>query len=189
MSDIEEHLDGLPEEEEFEEMRKSATEFAIAVRESGALEAMVEAEDGLAEFSGTRGHEGAERAAEILKEFLQKAGQMGQEGAGNAMRGFRPQLGGAMGKTLQQMLNRGRGRKSMGQGGGDGYSAARNTSDNVGLYGSDQNYSESQSGGEGMSKQPKCAPARDAPSDRRARHGAGDGPLEAPGRLSRQRRF
>jgi polyhydroxyalkanoate synthesis regulator protein len=182
LSDIEEHLAGLPEDEEFNELRDSAREFVDALRESGAAEAMLEAENGLAEFSGTRGHASALEAADILEQFLQKAGQMGQEGAGKALGGFRPSLGSAMGKTLQQMLNRGRGRKSMGQGGGDGYSAARNTSDNVGLYGSDQNYSESQSGGEGM-RQRENRSGRGPRSPGRALGGSGDGPLEAPGHL------
>jgi hypothetical protein len=182
VSDIEEHLAGLPEEEEFNELRQTAQEFVEALRECGASDAMLEAENGLAEFSGTRGHAGALEAADILEQFLEKAGQMGEEGAGNAMRRFSPSLGDAMGRTLQQMANRGKGRKGMGQGGGSGYSASRNTSDNVGLYGSDQNYSQSQSGGEGMrQRQHRTGMGPRTPG--RALGGAGDAPLEAPGRL------
>jgi hypothetical protein len=182
LSDIEEHLAGLPDDEEFNELRQTAQEFVEALRESGASDAMLEAENGLAEFSGTRGHASALEAADILERFLQKAGQMGQEGGGKAMRGFSPQLGDAMGRSLQQMANRGMGRRGTGQGGGDGYSASRNTSDNVGLYGSDQNYNQSQSGGEGMrQRQHRTGMGPRTPG--RALGGAGDGPLEAPGRL------
>jgi hypothetical protein len=183
LSDIEEHLAGLPEDAEFNELRDSAREFVDALRESGATEAMLEAENGLSEFSGTRGHAAALEAADILEQFLQKAGQMGQQGAGQAMsRRFSPGLGGAMGKTLQQMLNRGKGRKSMGQGGGDGYSTDRNTSDNVGLYGSDQNYNQSQSGGEGM-RQRQNRSGNGPRTPGRTLGGSGDGPREAPGNL------
>jgi hypothetical protein len=181
ISDIEEHLDGLPEDEEFKELRESAQEFVEALRESGAAEAMLEAESGLSEFSGTQGHAAALQAADILEKFLQKAGPMGEQGAGQALRGFRPQLGDAMGKTLQQMMNRGRGRQS-GQGGGDGYGVSRNTSDNVGLYGSDQSSSESKSGGEGKrQRQNRGGSGSRAPG--RSLGGASDRPQEAPGHL------
>jgi hypothetical protein len=172
---IEEHLAGLPEEEEFRELRVSAQDFVEALRESGAAEAMLEAENGLSEFSGTRGHAGALSAADILEKFLSKAEQMGQQGGGKAMKGFRPQLGNSMSKTLQQMANRGQG---MSQGGGSGYSAARNTADNVGMYGSDQNLSDSQPSGQGQSKKqsrtgmgPRTAAQRIG--------GAGEGQAEA----------
>lgn len=183
LGQIEEHLAGLPEDAEFNELRQSAQEFVEALRESGATEAMLESENGLAEFSGTRGHAGALEAAEILEKFLAKAGQMGQEGAGNAMRGFRPQLGDAMNRTLQQMAGRGKGRKGMGQGGGGGYSASRNTSDNVGLYGSDQNYSQSPSGGEGMRQKQHRTGGMGPRTPGRKLGGAGDAPLDAPGKL------
>lgn len=180
LGDIEEHLAGLPEEEEFNELRETAREFMEALRESGAAEAMQEAENGLAEFSGTRGRAGALEAADILEKFLAKAGPMGQQGAGGALRGFRPQLGDAMGKTLQQMLNRGQG---MSQGGGSGYSASRSTADNVGLYGADQNYNQSQSGSEGMRQGGKPRGGMGPRTPGRAIGGAGDDPSAAPGRL------
>ena len=41
----------------------------LAIIPSGAAEAMADAEAGLAEFSGTRGHENAQKAADILKQF------------------------------------------------------------------------------------------------------------------------
>jgi hypothetical protein len=179
LAEIEEHLAGLPEDAEFNELRESAGDFLEALRESGASEAMLEAENGLAEFSGTRGHAAALEAADILEKFLAKAGPMGQQGAGGALRGFRPQLGDAMARTLQQMLNRGPG---MSQGGGSGYSAARSTADNVGLYGSDQNFNQSPSGNEGM----RQGPPRGGTGPRtpgRAIGGTADDPSSAPDRL------
>jgi len=185
LDDIEEHAARLPEEEEFEEMRQSATQFAIAVRESGALEAMVEAEDGLAEFSGTRGHEGAERAAEILKEFLSKGGGMGQEGAGKALRRFSPGLGDAMGQSLQQLMKgSGRGQQpGNAQGSGGGYSASRNTMNNVGMYGNNPSFNESAPTGNGLSKKKMQSGSGRGPSDRRP-DTPGQAPQEAPGRMS-----
>jgi hypothetical protein len=184
LDDIEEHAARLPEEEEFEEMRKTANEFAAAVRASGAADAMVEAETGLGEFSGTRGQEGAERAAEILKQFLSQGGGMGQEGAGKAMRSFRPSLGDALGQSLDQLMrNSGMGKQpGNAQGSGGGYSASRNTMDNVGLYGNNPTFNESRSGG-GPSKRPMRGGAGRAPSERQSA-ASGDAPNEAPGRMS-----
>jgi hypothetical protein len=182
LADIEEHISGLPEEAEFNEIRESAREFVEALRDSRAAEAMLEAENGLAEFSGTRGHSGADEAARILEQFVAKAGQMGQQGGGQALRGFRPQLGGAMRQTLQQMLNRRPGKQQAGQGGGDGYSMAQNTADNVGLYGSDQNYSESSAGGAGQ-RQPQSRGGKGTRAPGRAIGGTADGSLDAPGGL------
>jgi hypothetical protein len=181
LSDIEEHAQKLPEDEEFDEFRDSALEFVEALRASGAAEAMTEAENGLAEFSGSRGHTGALEAADILEEFLSKAEGMGQQGAGNALGRFSPSLGGAMGQTLEQLM-RGSGlpRPGDGFGSGGGYSASRSASDDVGLYGNEPH--QSPAGGEGM-------------TDRRLSQGAGRGgrggpgagsgaaPSEAPGRL------
>ena len=180
LDDIEEHAGRLPEEEEFEALRQSALEFAEAVRGSGATEAMVEAEDGLAEFSGTRGHAGAQSAADILEQFVNKGGGMGQE-AGRALRLFRPSLGDALGQSLAQLLqNSGFGG---GQGSGGGYSAAMNTMDNVGLYGSNPNFQESSSTGSGLSKREARA-GRGRGSPGRRISDSGEGASEAPGKLS-----
>ncbi len=97
---------------------------------------MTEAETGLAEFSGTRGHAGALRAADILESLIEKSQGMGQQGQG-ALPRFQPSLGGALGQTMQQLLaDMGMGQQNgMGQGAGGGYSMTRSTADNVGLYG------------------------------------------------------
>jgi hypothetical protein len=178
LDDIEEHAARLPEDEEFEAMRKSASEFAAALRASGATEAMVEAEDGLAEFAGTRAHEGADRAAGILKQFLTEGGGAGE---GGGRRSFCPSLGGALGQSLQQLMrNAGMGQSGNGAGGG-GYSISMNTMNNVGMYGSNPNFNDSSSGG-GPSKRPMRGGAGRAPSERRS-EGAADAPGQATGHM------
>lgn len=157
LNDIEQHAAQLPDDESLDELRNTATEFVTAVRESGAADEMAEAENGLAEFSGTRGHEGAEEAADILEQFLSKCDKMGKSGAGKACRRFQPGLSDAMQQTLDQMLQgmqpgMSSGMSSgMGSGGGQsGNSARRN---NVGLYG-DTPLTESSAGGtEGSSSE------------------------------------
>lgn len=141
LEDIETAANQLPEDARVEKLRKTALEFVTAVRGSGAAEAMGEAESGLAEFSGTKGHAGAKKAADILEKFLKKCRNMGANGqAGQCLSGFAPSLDEALQQTLGQLLgdagmNPGR-QTGMGQGGsGGGYSTRRNTMQNVGLYG------------------------------------------------------
>jgi hypothetical protein len=125
----------LPDGEPFDELRETALKFAEDVRQSGASEAMTEAETGLAEFSGTKGHKGAQDAAEILQEFLKQCNGMGQQ-AGQCL-AFQPKLGACMGNSVGQLLAEmglGMG-QGQGMGMGGGYSAQRNTMSNMGLYG------------------------------------------------------
>jgi len=134
LADIENHVAQLPDEEQFDRLRETATEFVEALRDSGAAEAMADAEAALAEFNGTRGHEKAKEAAEILARFLSQC-----EGMGNAAGGclvFRPGMGDCLGQTVAQLLAQ----MGMGSGSGSGfgmgqggYSARRGG--NVGLYG------------------------------------------------------
>jgi hypothetical protein len=136
LTDIDDRAERLPDEPQFEALKKSAKEFAKAVRESGALEAMSQAEAGLAEFSGTRGHAQAKDAADILEKFLKPCQGMGQ--AGSQCLIFAPGLGQALGDTISQMLSEmgldvpGDG---LGQGAGGGYSSRASTAENTGLYG------------------------------------------------------
>jgi len=132
--DIEHHAQQLPDDPSLDELRETASAFAAALRESGAADAMADAEGGLAAFSGTRGAEGAREAEQILKQFLGQCQSMGQGGQ-QCMR-FQPGLGDRMGNTVEQLLA-GAGMKT-GQGGmgaGGGYSAQTSTLDNVGLFG------------------------------------------------------
>ncbi|MGQ0635965.1 MAG: hypothetical protein ACT4QC_15245 [Planctomycetaceae bacterium] len=133
LNDIEDHAAQLPDDESLDEMRRTAEEFVAAVRESGADDAMIDAETGLAAFSGTRGHAGAKQAADILESFLAKCRNMGADGAPGACRRFRPGLAEAMQQTLQQLMSgMGPGNRSGIGSGMGGYSARNN---NVGLYG------------------------------------------------------
>ncbi|QDT93656.1 hypothetical protein [Gimesia algae] len=140
LSDIEEHIEMVPAEPRFEELRDSALKFVKAVRKSGATEAMTEAAQGLAEFSGTRGHAGALKAADILQKFLSQCNGMAQAGQ-NICKGFQPALGECLSKTISQLLaetgfrpGSGTG-TGAGTGAGGGFSAQRSTMQNVGLYG------------------------------------------------------
>ncbi|MEX1098737.1 MAG: hypothetical protein WED34_22000 [Planctomycetales bacterium] len=137
LSDIEEHAGQLPDGDETDALRDSALEFVAAVRDSGATEAMVEAETGLSEFSGTRGHAGAKQAADILEKFLSQCKGFGQDGVARACLGrFSPGMAQSLQLTIGQLLA-GAGLGGRGQGGGGGYSARRSTLQNVGLFGND----------------------------------------------------
>ncbi|MBN1588269.1 MAG: hypothetical protein JW888_02010 [Pirellulales bacterium] len=101
--DIEEHITKLPDEEPFDELRQSATDFVDDLRDSRAEEAMVEAEAGLGDFSGTVGYERAKEASEILHRFLKECnGGMGQC-ANNCLR-FQPTLCNSMGNSANQLM-------------------------------------------------------------------------------------
>ena len=160
LSDIEVDAAKLPEDESLDEMRKSAEEFVKALRESGATEQMQAAEQGLSEFSGTRGHAGAKEASDILEKFLSKSDQMGSGGAGGAGRRFNPGLSQAMQQTLQQMM------QGNAQGNGSGGSSARRN--NVGLYGNDPQPDPSSEGN-------AVGQSARTPRERRGRGGAGLG--------------
>jgi hypothetical protein len=101
---------------------------------------MTDAESGLAEFSGTRGHEGAQRAADLLAQLIAQCQGMGGECQG-CLPTFQPKLGDALSQTMGQLLAElGMGSGAGGQGGfgigaGGGYSSRTSGAQNVGLYG------------------------------------------------------
>jgi hypothetical protein len=135
LQDIEDHVQQVPDEDRFQKLRDTAGSFAAAVRESGASEAMTDAESGLAAFSGTRGADGAGEAERILARFLSKCQSMGQQGS-QCLK-FSPQLSDNLGNTVEQLLeSAGMGLNGSGMGmAGSGYSAQMNSLDNVGLFG------------------------------------------------------
>ncbi len=163
LSDIEDHVQQLPEDPEYDELRNTATEFAAAVRKSGAAEEMAQAETGLAEFSGTLAHKHALRAAEILEQFLSQCQGMGTA-AGNCLV-FSPGFGGSsaqsLGQTAAQLLAEMGLGSGQGSGGGSGYSASRNSMNNMGLYGGMPALLGAD-GGAGRSTSEKAQTARDA---------------------------
>jgi len=137
LDDIETHITQVPEDARFAQLRDTATEFVKAVRASPAGAQMADAEAGLAEFSGTRGHEKAKAAADTLEKFIDKCSGMGEK-AGECL-AFNPQLSAGLGDTIEQLLGAAglsSGGAGMGEGGAGGYSARRSTLDNVGMYGS-----------------------------------------------------
>jgi hypothetical protein len=139
LDDIEEHVSRLSDDERLDDLRRTSLEFARGVRTSGAAQAMASAEEGLAEFSGTRGYRGASEAVEILDEFIERAKGMG--GQGQAALRFQPTLSAGLGNTVDQLLSDAGlsgAQPSSGQGkigSGGGYSASRTSLDNVGMYG------------------------------------------------------
>ena len=158
LNDIEEHASRLPDDDpKLKELADSAREFVEAVRDSGANQAMSDAESGLAEFSGTRGHSEAKRAADILEKFLSRCQGMGEqsEGACNSLK-FKPGEG-CLGDTLSQMLadagfkpGGGKPGQNGALGAGGGFSARRSSLSNIGLYGNlptRGNPTQSKSGG------------------------------------------
>lgn len=135
LQDIEDHVTQLPENDEVETLRETASQFVRGVRDSGAIEAMSDAEAGLASFSGTRGYEQARKAEQILSEFMGKCKGMGDK-AGQCLK-FLPSLAENLGSTIDQLLTGAgisMGSTGIGSGSG-GYSVRSSTLENVGLYG------------------------------------------------------
>jgi hypothetical protein len=134
LDDIEQHLIELPDDERLQKMKDSAADFAKAVRESAANDRMQDAEQGLADFDGTKGHANAREAEQILDGFISKCRAMG-DGAGQCLV-FNPKLAGGMGNTVDQLLDAEGLSSGRGAGGsGGGYMAKRSTLRNVGIYG------------------------------------------------------
>jgi hypothetical protein len=184
LDEIEEHVTQLPDEDDYDELRQTALEFVKAVRGSGASEAMTEAEEGLRDFSGKRGHTGAKKAADILEKFLGKCQGMGLGGAGGACLKFQPGMGSNPGmgnsiaQTIQQLLqNSGMPANGMGgQGAGSsGYSAQQNSLNNVGLYGNDSQSSVQSN--QGADRSDKSRPG----NARRGQFGGSDANKGEPG--------
>lgn len=139
LSAIETHVERLPDDPQLDQLRETALDFVDAVRGSGVSDVMSDAEGALVEFEGTRAHEKAVEAADILESFLGKC-----EGMGKACKGclaFNPGLSKGLGNTIEQLLaeaglKMGSGSGfGMGEGVGGGYSARRSNANNMGLYG------------------------------------------------------
>jgi Skp family chaperone for outer membrane proteins len=137
LSDIEDHVAKLPADARLDKLRETASKFAQAVRESRALPAMSDALTGLADFSGTRGYQGAAEAADVLEKFISRCHSVGNQG--QMCLKFQPTLAAGLGNTIEQLLadaglSTGTG-SGMGTGTGGGYSARQSTLQNIGLYG------------------------------------------------------
>jgi hypothetical protein len=145
LDDIEDHARLLPDDPRLAQLRQTAQSFAAAVRGSGASEAMTDAEEALAAFTGTRASESAKQAADILEKFLAQCsggGDLNQ--AGESALKFQPGLAGNLGNSIEQMLAEaglplpgqvGKPGFGVGAGTGNGFSARQSNLNNVGLYG------------------------------------------------------
>ncbi len=136
LNDIEDHVKILPDEEEYDTLRDTAMAFVSAVRASGAAQAMGTAETALNEQQGSKAHEEAARAADILERLIKKCRAMGGE-CENCLLAFQPSLGECLGSTAQQLLGQAGLGVGAGAGGvaGSGYSAQRGGASQMGLYG------------------------------------------------------
>lgn len=159
LDQIEAHAKQVPDDDpKLKELAESAQEFVESVRASGANQAMSDAETGLAEFSGKRGHGQATEAADILEKFISCC-QSGAEAEGEACKNMKFSPGeGSLGDTLNQLLSDAGMKPGMkpgskpgdAQGNAGGYSARRSTLNNIGLYGhlpTRGNPTQSKSGG------------------------------------------
>ncbi len=141
LADIEDHTRLLPDDPRLAELRKTAQDFVLAVRASGASEAMTECETALAAFDGNRAASASKNAADILERFVAQCNGEGGIGAQcEAALKFKPSLSACLGNSISQMLGNpglpktGNG-NGPGMGSGDGFSARQNNLENVGLYG------------------------------------------------------
>ncbi len=137
LQDMDDHVAALPADPKLDDLRKTATDFANAVRASDAAQQMNGSESALSEFKGSDAAQKAKEAAETLEKFVGKCKGMGDQ-ASECLK-FSPSLSEKLGNTVEQLLEMqglGGSKPGKGMGSGAGYSARRNTLKNVGLYGS-----------------------------------------------------
>jgi hypothetical protein len=134
LDDIEENVKKLPGDQKFDKLRKTASEFAENVRESGAAGSMMEAESGLNDFSGTIGYAKAKEASDTLEKFLSKCNGMGDQ-ACDCDPAFRPGMGNCMRNTIPSLLPGMGSGSGSGIGSGSGNSSQNGFGQNIGLYG------------------------------------------------------
>lgn len=104
--EIENQAISLPAIPEFEQLRKTAMEFAQEIDESGAADEQIEAAKCLAEFSGSDGFSHATRAAKILESFLEQSEKMNQQAQQGLNQIFKPEFGRPkLGNSLQQLMD------------------------------------------------------------------------------------
>lgn len=163
LGDIERAALGISEEE-YAELQKTAQEFVQKVRESGANEAMSEAQERLADFDGTGGHAKAKEAADILEQFISRAKGMGDGALGKLV--FQPGLADGLGNTIDQLLGAEGLSRGGGGGGGGGQTARRSTLRNVGMYGELARAARESRGGGGRSDKGVAGDGRGGMTDR-----------------------
>jgi hypothetical protein len=159
LDDIETHAAQLPEDPNLNKLKKSAADFAKAVRESTVIEEMAAGEAGLQQFSGTLAHQSASLAADLMEQFLAKQCKIMGDQAGTCLK-FQPKLASELGMTIEQLLEAaGLGNKpGRGMGSSGGYSMRRSSLRNVGLYGHTPIESRASSASGGKARQGSATP-------------------------------
>lgn len=137
LDDIDNHTRQLPDDEAFDNLRRTATEFLAKARACGAAQEMSQAEAELTDFRGDAAHGHALEAAEMLKKLLSQCNGMSQQCKGCLS--FNPKLSSSLGNTIEQLLaeaglSMGKG-NGVGSGAGRGGYSMRSANRNVGLYG------------------------------------------------------
>ena len=166
---IREHAEQLPNDEENQGLKQSASDFANDLQESQAEPFMRGAQRSLLDSKFEQAAEQAASAADELEELMKQGERMGQEAQQNASKQFKPGRAGFDPKQaleqMKQKFGRGKSRGSqLGKGGGQGQgesegdastpqgnqrggNSRRNTSPaNTGLYGSNPKPSPSSQG-------------------------------------------
>ena len=95
LTDIDNHLNQLPEDQKLNDLRETARKFAADLRASPVDEQMTSAQSALADFSGTQAHTSAKDAADTMEKFLGKCNSMGNEAS--ACLKFQPGLANGLG--------------------------------------------------------------------------------------------
>ncbi|EAQ78533.1 hypothetical protein [Blastopirellula marina] len=126
LNDLQDAVENLPAGERFDKMRKNVTDFVTLLRESDAAAEMSQCEQGLAEFTGTKAHQHAVRAAEILEQFQNDSNNSAEQAQQFLV--AIPGLGQSLSNTAGQVLG------EMGLGAGQAGRSASNRG-KVGLYG------------------------------------------------------
>src|SRR5450755_2388009 len=101
LDDIDSHVAQLPANEHLDDLRKSAKEFADAVRASPANYEMQTSESALENFNGVTGESFANAATLTLSTFISRCQSTG--GKGEACLKFQPKLSAGLGNTVDQM--------------------------------------------------------------------------------------
>ncbi len=138
--DIEKEALSLPIGPEYVELRDSSIEFSADVLASGALDEQAEAETALNELSGADGFRHAQKAAEILESFVDRAQEGQQQAQQLGQLRFQPRQGmrrPKLGDSIAQMMKM-FGPRNGGQQSGNG---------NRGIYGDTPHSNQKRRGG------------------------------------------
>ncbi len=173
LDDIDSHVNALPEDKRLDQLRTTARNFAHAVRQSPAEAQMEDAQAALGQFDGTAAENSDRSAENTLNGFIAQCHGMGN--SSSICLRFQPELSAGLGDSIDQML-------SLGSGSGGGYSTARNSMDNIGLYGTIPLISSQSSGGGGEADRGLASSANGSPNGLANPDAAGaQGKLEASG--------